>query len=84
VTGSPTHHYVVFPKPQILNDLHPFDRVNLGMEVAQHSHLFLRQVIGKVLGHPLGERRDDNPLDLSNTHLRLTEQFKVCSAMESR
>ena len=47
-------------------DLDPLDRVDVGVQVA-HPQTLLEQVLGEVLGHLLGERRDEHALALGDT-----------------
>ena len=46
---------------QVAQDLDPLERVHLAVEVLDLD-AELAQVVGEVLGHPLGERRDEDPL----------------------
>ena len=39
----------------------PLDRIDVGMEIA-HPHPVLREVLGQVLGHPLGEHGHEDPV----------------------
>ena len=68
------HQHVVFPQAQILDDLDPLDRMDLRVQVA-HPHLVLRQVIGEVFRHPLGEGGDQHPLVLGRPIADLSEQI---------
>ena len=45
------------PEPQVAEDLDPLQRVDVGVQVA-HPDARLVQVLGQVLGHPLGQRGD--------------------------
>src|SRR5690606_23581364 len=45
--------------PQVAGDLHPLDRVDVGVQVA-HAHPVLAEVLGEVLGHALGEGGDQH------------------------
>jgi hypothetical protein len=49
------------PEPQLAQQLHAAQRVDLGVQVA-HLDAQLEQVVGEVLGHLLGERGDQHPL----------------------
>ena len=51
--------HVKGPKPQIAQDLDPFDRVDVGMHVAHADALFM-QVFGQILGHALGQGGDQH------------------------
>src|SRR3989338_8377341 len=55
------HQHVEFPHPKLADDLHPFERVDLGMEVLD-ADAEVPVIIGQVLGHPLGEGRDEDAL----------------------
>jgi hypothetical protein len=46
---------------QVAEDLDALDGVDVGVHVA-HAHAHLLQVVGEVLGHALGQRRDQDPL----------------------
>ena len=53
--------HVVDAEAQVAQDLDPLERVDLRVEVLDlDAHLV--QVVGQVLGHLLGQRRDDDPL----------------------
>ena len=47
--------------PQLAQQLHPAQGVDVGVEVADPDAL-VEQVVGEVLGHLLGQRRDEDPL----------------------
>ena len=53
--------HVVLAEPQVPDDLDPLERVDLGVQVADPEAV-LEQVAGQVLGHLLGQRRDQGPL----------------------
>ena len=53
--------HVEVAEPEAAEDLHPLDGVDVGVQVA-HAHADLLQVVGEVLRHPLGERRDQHAL----------------------
>ena len=55
--------HVELPEPQVADDLDPLDRVDVGMQVA-HLDAVLVEVVGEVLGHPLGQRRHQHALAL--------------------
>jgi hypothetical protein len=52
---------VVLPETQLAQQLDPAQGVDVGVQVA-HPHALLEQVVGEVLGHLLGQRRDEHPL----------------------
>ena len=49
------------PSAQVAHDLDALQRVDLGVQVAR-AHARLEQVVGQVLGHLLGQRRDQHAL----------------------
>jgi hypothetical protein len=51
------HQHVEGAEPQVAQDLDPLQRVDVRMHVAHADALFV-QVFGQVLGHALGQRRD--------------------------
>ena len=53
--------HVELAQPQVTNDLHAFDRIDVRVQVA-HADTVLAQIVRQVLRHPLGERRDQHPL----------------------
>ena len=53
--------HVELAPPQVAQDLDPLERVDLAVQVA-HPDAELGEVVGQVLGHPLGERGDQHPL----------------------
>ena len=57
---DPDQH-VELAQPQLAQQLHPAQRVHLGVQVA-HPDAQLEQVVGEVLGHLLGQRGDQHPL----------------------
>ena len=57
---DPDQH-VELAHPQLANDLHPLQRVDLGVQVA-HADAEVPVVVGEVLGHALGQRGDQHPL----------------------
>ena len=48
---------------QVAQDLHALERLDVGVQVA-HAHAEVVVVLGQVLGHALGERRDQHALAL--------------------
>jgi hypothetical protein len=52
---------VVLPEPQLAQQLDPAQGVDVGVQVADPDAL-VEQVVGEVLGHLLGQRRDEHPL----------------------
>ena len=65
---------VEFPHPQVTDDLHPLDGIDIGMEVC-HPHPQFPVVVGKFLGHPFGEGGDQHPLPLGHRLPDLVEQI---------
>ena len=65
--------HVELPHPQLLEQLDAADRVDLGVQVA-HPDAQLEQVVGEVLGHLLGQRRDQDALVLLGPELDLVHQ----------
>ena len=55
------HEGVVLAEPQLANDGHAVQGVDVGVKVA-HAQAVLLVVLGQVLGHALGERGDEDPL----------------------
>ena len=54
-------HHVVDAEAQVAQDVDPLERVDLGVQVVDlDAHL--AQVVGQVLGHPLGQRGHQRPL----------------------
>ena len=68
------HQHVVGAITEVLDDLDPLDRVNFRVQIA-HPHTVFGQVIGEVLGHPLGQGGDQHPLLLLGPHADLTQQI---------
>ena len=52
---------VELAKPQVADDLDSLDGLDVRVQVA-HPHAVLVQVLGEVLGHALGQRRDQHAL----------------------
>ena len=52
---------VEHPEPKVAQDRDALERVDLRVQVLDLDPE-LAQVVGQVLGHALGERRDDRPL----------------------
>jgi hypothetical protein len=52
---------VVLPQPQLTQQLHPPQRVDLGVQIP-HPNSLLQQVIRQVLRHLLRQRRHEHPL----------------------
>ena len=69
---DPDQH-VELTEPQAPNDLDALDRVDFGVQVAYADPVLL-QVVGEVLGHTLGERRDQDPLVALLPQADLVEQ----------
>ena len=53
--------HVEFPEAQVADDLGALHRLDVRVQVA-HAHAVLVQVLGEVLRHALGERRDEHAL----------------------
>ena len=53
--------HVELAQPQLAQELDASQGVDLGVQVA-HPDPVLQQVVGEVLGHPLGQRRDQHAL----------------------
>jgi hypothetical protein len=51
------------PEPQIADDLDALQRVDVGVHVA-HADALLVQIFGQVLGHALGQHRDQRAIAL--------------------
>ena len=58
---------------QVAQDPHALERLDVGVQVA-HAHAEVVVVLGQVLGHALGERRDQHALALRGAHADLREQ----------
>jgi hypothetical protein len=58
------HQHVELAEPEPAKDLHPLDRVDVGVEIA-HPHAVLLQVVGQIFRHPLGQRGHQHPLPLA-------------------
>ena len=65
--------HVEVAEPEAAQDLHPLDGVDVGVQVA-HPHAGLLQVVGEVLGHPLGERGDQHALPRRDPLADLVQQ----------
>jgi hypothetical protein len=57
------HQHVEGAQPQVADDLHPLDGVDVRVQVA-HLDAVFRQVVGELLGHALGQRGDQHALVL--------------------
>ena len=53
--------HVELAEPQVADDLDALDRIDVGVQVA-HLDAVLAQIVGQVLGHPLGQRRHQHAL----------------------
>jgi hypothetical protein len=49
------------PAPEVRQDTDPVERLDVGVQVA-HAHADLGEVVGQLLGHPLGQRRHEHAL----------------------
>ena len=58
---------------QVADDLDALDGVDVGMHVA-HAHAVLVQIFGQVLGHALGQRRDQRAIAALRDLLDLAEE----------
>ena len=58
---------------QIADDLDALDRVDVGMHVA-HAHAVLMQIFGQVLGHALGQHRDQRAIAALRDLLDLAQE----------
>ena len=66
--------HVELAQPQVADDLHALDRLDVGVQVA-HLDAVLGEVLGQVLGHALGERRDQHALAALDALVDLREQI---------
>ncbi len=69
---DPDEH-VELAQAQVADDLDALDRVDVRVQVA-HAHAVLVQVVGEVLGHPLGQRRHQHALALVGAQPDLRQQ----------
>src|SRR4051812_48903269 len=69
---DPDQH-VEFTEPQVADDLYSLHGFNVGMQVA-YLYTMLRQVIGQIFGHALGQCRDQHALAVANTLGDLRQQ----------
>ena len=53
--------HVERPQPQVAQDLHALERIDVRVQVP-HPHAQLLVVLRQVLGHPLGQRRHEHAL----------------------
>ena len=65
--------HVVDAEPQVAQDRDPLERVDLAVEVLDLDAQLL-EVVGQVLGHLLGQRRDERPLAALDAAADLLEQ----------
>ena len=68
------HHHVVGSQPQVAQNLHPLDGVNLAVEVVYLDVQFA-QIVGQVLGHALGQCGDQHALAPSHPLVDLPHQI---------
>ena len=61
-------------KTQIADNLDPLQRINIGMQIPHPNAMFM-QIFGQILGHALGQGRDQNPLPFGGTFLGLPQQI---------
>ena len=52
-----THQHIEFTQPQVADNLHAFDRIDIRMQVA-YANAILIEVVRQVLGHALGQCGD--------------------------
>ena len=52
------------PEAQVADDLDALDGVDVGVQIAD-AHAVLVEIVGQVLGHPLGQRRHQHALAAS-------------------
>ena len=60
------------PEAQVADDLDPLDRVDVRVQIA-HLDAVLVEVVGEVLGHPLGQRRHQHALAASRRAALISE-----------
>ena len=65
--------HVELAPAQVAQDLHALERLDVGVQVA-HPHAELLVVLRQVLGHPLGQRRDQHALARRRPRPDLREQ----------
>ena len=65
--------HVELAQPQVADDLHPFDGVDVRMEVA-HADAVVAQEFGQLLGEALGQRRHQHALADGNAPFDLRQQ----------
>ena len=68
-----THQHVELSQPQVADDLHPLHGVDVRVQVT-HLDAVLVEVLGKVLGHPLGQGGDQHPLAFFHAFAHFAEQ----------
>ena len=62
-----------FAEPQVADDLDALDRLDVGVQVAHLDAVFV-EVFGQVLGHALGQRRDQHALVPRDAQADLRQQ----------
>ncbi len=70
---DPDQH-VEFAEAQVADDLDALDGVDVRVQVAD-AHAVLVQIVGEVLGHPLGERGDEHALLAADAQRDLGEEI---------
>ena len=68
------HQHVEFAQAQIADDLDPFDGVDVGVQIA-HLDPVLVQIVGQVLGHALGQGRDQHAFALFHPQIDFRQQI---------
>ncbi len=66
------HQHVEHAQPQVAQNFHPLHRVDVGVQIA-HLHAVFVEIVGELLGHALGERRDQHALAFVHPQANLTE-----------
>ena len=68
-----SHHHVVNPQPQVAQDFHPLQGVNVRMQVVV-SDAHFREEVGKFFRHSLGQGGNQASLPLVHSQLDLLQQ----------
>ena len=66
--------HIELAEAQSAHDLHPLDRIDVGVHVA-HANSHLLQVVGEIFRHALGQRRDEHPLSSALADSDLVQQI---------
>ena len=67
------HQHIELAQAQVADDLHPLHGIDVRVQVA-YPHVMLVQVLGKVLGHALGQGGHQHPLFYGGAQADLREQ----------